>query len=256
MILLGSGNMGTNLAHAYHKAGVRIDGIYSYTLAHAEVLAAQVGVEQVTADLAEVNAWLRRLPNTTVLYCVKDSVLPDVLARIVAPDALHLHTAGSMGVEVFGADKPHAGVLYPFQTLSKDRILPFDNLPVFVEAAQEADLPAIRALAERISGKVYPADSDTRRRLHVAGVFANNFTNCMYAIAGEVLQPTGLPEDVLLSLIDETAAKVHSIPPREAQTGPAKRYDENVMQAHLALLDDPDVQEIYRAVSKNIHVHA
>ena len=256
MIILGSGNMGTNLAHAFHKAGVRIDGIYSYTLVHAEALAAQVGVEQVTSDLADVNAWLRRLPDATVLYCVKDSVLQDVLARIDAPEALHLHMAGSMGVEVFGADKPHAGVLYPFQTLSKDRILPFDNLPVFIEAVREADLPTIRELAERISHKVYQADSATRERLHVAGVFANNFSNCMYAIAGEILRPTGLPEDVLLSLIDETAAKVHTIPPREAQTGPAKRYDENVMQSHLALLDDPNVREIYQAVSINIHAHA
>ena len=183
--------------------------------------------------------------------------MQDVLAQIDAPEALHLHTAGSMGIEVFAnQNKPHAGVLYPFQTLSKDRVLDFAELPIFVETVNDEDMPDVRQLAEQISGKVYFADSQTRRRLHVAGVFANNFTNCMYAIASEVLQPTGLPEDVLLSLIDETAAKVHTMSARQAQTGPAKRFDEEVMAAHLALLIDSNEQEIYRAVSKNIHEHA
>lgn len=258
MILLGSGNMATNLAHAFRKAGMRPDAIYSHTPEHARELAEQVGVECFTDSLVEINALLREnTANQVVLYCLKDSVLPDVLDAIDAPEALHLHTAGSMGVEVFeGKNKPHAGVLYPFQTLSKQRVLDFLELPIFIEAVCPEDLPKIESLAKQISRKVYPADSETRRRLHVAGVFANNFTNCMYAIAAEVLRPTGLPEDVLLSLIDETAAKVHVMPARQAQTGPAKRFDENVMNSHLELLDDPQLQEIYRLLSKNIHEHA
>ena len=257
MIILGSGNMATNLAHAFRKAGVRLDCIYSHTLEHAGRLAEKVGVECFTDSLSEVNRVLKQGPeNQVILYCLKDSVLPEVLRQIDAPKALHLHTAGSMGIEVFaGTNKPHVGVLYPFQTLSKDRVLDFAELPIFVEAVNADDLPAIQTLAEQISHKVYPANSEIRRRLHVAGVFANNFTNCMYAIASEVLGPTGLPEDVLLSLIDETAAKVHTMPARQAQTGPAKRYDENVMNKHLELLEDPQLQEIYRLISKNIHEH-
>ena len=258
MILLGSGNMATNLAHAFRKAGVPVDCIYSHTLEHAKTLAEKVGVECFTDSLEEVNRVLKQdAGNQVVLYCLKDSVLPEVLKQIDAPEALHLHTAGSMGIEVFaGTNKPHAGVLYPFQTLSKDRVLDFEELPIFVEAANKEDLPAIEALAGQISNKVYHSNPDALRRLHVAGVFANNFANCMYAIASEVLKPTGLPEDVLLSLIDETAAKVHTMPARQAQTGPAKRYDENVMNKHLELLDDPQLQEIYRLLSKNIHEHA
>ena len=257
MIILGSGNMATNLAHAFRKAGVRIDCIYSHRLEHAGELAKKVGVELYTDSLAVVQSLFEKhTPNQMVLYCLKDSVLREVLEQIDAPEALHLHTAGSMGVEVFeDTGKPHSGVLYPFQTLSKDRVLDFAEISVFVEAADVEDLPRIKQLAAQISRKVYEADSNTRRRLHVAGVFANNFTNCMYAIAAEVLEPTGLPEDVLLSLIDETAAKVHTIPAREAQTGPAKRYDENVMASHLQLLDSENEREIYRLVSKNIHEH-
>ena len=256
MIILGAGNMATNLAHAFHKSGVEIRCIYSHTLAHAEQLAEQVGVEFFTDSLVEINALLQNYPEETVLYCLKDSVLHDVLLQLNAPKALHLHTAGSLGLEVFAdTNKPHAGVFYPFQTVSKDRVLDFSNLPIFIEATGADDLTTIHALAKRISTKVYPVDSETCKRLHLAGVFANNFANCMYAIAAEVLAPTGLPEDVLLSLIDETVAKVHTMPARQAQTGPAKRYDQNVMNAHLAMLNDPNVQEIYRAVSANIHAH-
>lgn len=257
MILLGAGNMATNLAHAFLKAGVRIDGVYSHTLTHAKVLALQVGVELFTDNLNDVNTWLHARPNETVIYCLKDSVLREVLMQIDAPQALHLHTAGSMGLEVFeGTNKPHAGVLYPFQSVTKEHILSFRDVPVFVEAKSSEDLIRTKELAEKLSSRVYEINSETRRRLHVAGVFANNFTNCMYAIAAEILRPTGLPEDVLLPLIDETAARVHQMPARQAQTGPAKRFDENVMSANLDMLEDRDLQEIYRLVSLNIHRHS
>lgn len=256
MILLGAGNMATNLAHAFRKAGASVRLLYSHTYEHAEHFAKQVGVEHYTDSLADVNACLRENPDETVLYCLKDSVLRDVLMQIDAPEALHLHTAGSLGLSVFeGTNKPHAGVFYPFQTMSKDRVLDFGDIPVFIESVEAEDAERVRGLAQMISANVYPADSQTRRRLHLAGVFANNFANCMYAIAGEVLQGTGLPADVLLPLIDETAEKVHSLSPRDAQTGPAKRYDENVMQAHLDMLGDENLQAIYRAVSANIHAH-
>jgi len=251
LVFLGAGNMATNLASAFHAKGIGITCIYSRTEASAKALADRVGASYTTT--------LNEVPQDAdvYFYALKDSVLRDVLMQIKAPAALHLHTAGSMGIEVFeGTGKPRCGVLYPFQTLSKDRILDFSSLPLFVETLQEEDFSVVEQLARTISSEVYPADSEVRRRLHLAGVFANNFANCMYAIGGEILAETGLPEHVLLSLIDETAAKVHSIPARQAQTGPAKRYDENVMQKHLELLPTEDLKEIYRLISKNIHEHS
>ena len=116
MILVGSGNMATNLAYAFRKAGVRIDCVYSHQLHHAEELALKVGVAHYTDDLQNVNDVLKQdSSNQVVIYCLKDSVLPEVLSCIDAPDAIHLHTAGSMGITVFaGKNKPHCGVLYPF----------------------------------------------------------------------------------------------------------------------------------------------
>lgn len=250
MIILGSGNMATNLAMAFHKSGVAIRCVYSPTPEHARTLADMVGCDWVTD--------LHHLPQDDIyIYAVRDAILHDLLSQVDAPDAIHLHTAGSMGLTVFeGTNKPHAGVFYPFQSVSKDRVLDFRSIPVFVETAEAADMPRVKALAAQISEQVYEADSAMRCKLHLAGVFANNFTNCMYAIGEQLLAETGLPRDVLLSLIDETAAKVHQLPARQAQTGPAMRYDENVMARHLSMLPSENLKQIYQLISQNIHDNA
>lgn len=251
VIFIGAGNLATNLAHAMHEAGVPVLQVYSRTAESAKRLASLIGAPWTTS-LSEV-----RRDAQVYIYALKDSVLRDVVEQIDAPTALHLHTAGSMAMDVFDRQtKPHAGVLYPFQSFSKQRLVDFRTLPIFLEARQEADYELINCLAAQISTEVYRADSHTRKRLHLAGVFANNFTNCMYRIGGEILAETGIPEKVLLNLIDETAAKVHTVSPRDAQTGPSKRWDENVMADHLSLLPDAQLQEIYRLISANIHAHA
>lgn len=243
--------MATNLANAFLRKGVSIACIYSKTEASASRLGEQVGAAWTT-DLKAVAR-----DADVYIYAVKDAFLREVLMEIDAPQALHLHTAGSVGVEVFeGTNKPHSGVLYPFQTLSKNRILDFAHIPILVEASKAENTERIRQIASIISEEVYDADSECRRKLHLAGVFANNFTNCMYAIGGELLRETGLPEKVLLSLIDETAAKVHEVSPKEAQTGPAVRGDQAVMKAHMDLLPDDNLKEIYRLISENIHRRA
>lgn len=247
MTFIGAGNMATNLAMAFYKKGVAIRCVYSHTLANAQVLADMVGCACAVNDLA-------RVPQDDVyIYAVKDAFLKEVLTQIDAPEALHLHTAGSVGIDAFDhATKPHSGVLYPFQTLSKSRVLDFSIQPIFIETTLADDLSRVKDLAGIISSEVYEANSDTRTRLHLAGVFANNFTNCMYAIAGELLKETGLPEKVLLSLQDETAAKVHEVSPRDAQTGPAVRGDRNVMQRHIDALPTDELKELYRLISMNI----
>ena len=113
------------------------------------------------------------------------------------------------------------------------------------------DLSALEIKRKFVFPHIKNAKHD-RERLHVAGVFANNFTNHMYAIAADILRDTHIPFQVLLPLIDQTAEKVHHLPPREAQTGPAKRKDEQVMRHHLSLLKTEEQQQLYRLVSKMI----
>jgi predicted short-subunit dehydrogenase-like oxidoreductase (DUF2520 family) len=111
----------------------------------------------------------------------------------------------------------------------------------------------LEKLAETLSSHIYQLDSEGRKQLHLAAVFACNFVNHCYALSAEVLEAKGLPFSVMLPLVDETARKVHELAPRNAQTGPAVRGDQNVMQMQAAMLaGQPDVQHIYEVLSNDI----
>lgn len=234
--IIGQGNVGTNLQAAFRRKGIEADLISSRTL------------EGLREDA------------NVYIYTVRDSALAEVVARVRTDKrAIHVHTSGTMPMEVFGADKPHCGILYPFQTFSKTRILEdFSQVPVFIQSAQIDDVAAIYSLALMITSRVYEVKQEEREKLHVCGVLVNNFPNALYAMAADLLQGTSIPFKVLLPLIDETASKVHTLSPAEAQTGPARRGDEAVMRKHMSLLPAEDA-EIYRLISdrimKNRNIH-
>ena len=229
IIIIGLGNVATNLHHAFTKRGVA-----------CQMVSSRQGLDQ----LPQANVYI---------YAVKDEALAAVVAQVKGKEkAMHLHTSGSMPISVFGADKPHAGIFYPFQTFSKARVIEdFSMVPVFFEARGIDDISAVYSLALSITSHVYETTQHDRERLHVAGVYACNFTNLMYTMASELLHNTHIPFSALLPLIDETAAKIHALSPREAQTGPARRGDENVMTHHLDLLDE-EKRQLYRLLSDAI----
>lgn len=229
IIIIGQGNVATNLHHAFIKKGV-----------FCQMVSSREGLD----NLPQANVYI---------YAVKDEALAAVVAQVKGKEkAMHLHTSGSMPISVFGADKPHAGIFYPFQTFSKARVIEdFSTVPVFFEARGIDDISAVYSLALSITSHVYETTQHDRERLHVAGVYACNFTNLMYTMASELLHNTHIPFSALLPLIDETAAKIHALSPREAQTGPARRGDENVMAHHLDLLDE-DKRQLYRLLSDAI----
>ena len=169
-------------------------------------------------------------------------------------EALMVHTAGSIPMNVWEGHVWHYGVFYPMQTFSKQREVDFKEIPFFIEASSTEDAAFLKAIASTLSNRVYDADSEQRKSLHLAAVFTCNFTNHMYALAAELLKKYNLPFDVMLPLIDETARKVHELEPKAAQTGPAIRYDENVIGNHLRMLaDDPGMQQLYELLSRSIH---
>ena len=229
IVIIGKGNVATNLDYAFRKKGVA-----------CQMVSSREGLDQLPAA-------------NVYIYSVKDEALAEVVAQVQGKEkSLHLHTSGTMPITVFGADKPHAGIFYPFQTFSKARLIEdFSTVPVFFEARGIDDISAVYSLALTITSHVYEASQQDRERLHVAGVFTNNFTNLMYTMAAELLKSTHIPFSALLPLIDETAAKIHSMAPRDAQTGPARRSDENVMSHHMQLLNE-EQREIYRLLSEAI----
>lgn len=228
IIIIGQGNVACNLLAAFQRNKIS-----------AEMVSSVTGLDTIPQN-ADV-----------YIYAVRDNALAEVIEKVHTPQrALHIHTSGTIPISVFGEDKPHCGILYPFQTLSKTRILEdFTTVPVFIEARGIDDISALYTLALTITPHIYEASQADREKLHIAGVFANNFSNLMYYIAKDIISDTHIPFSALLPLIDETAAKVHTLPPQDAQTGPAKRNDQNVMAHHLSLLQKPEYREAYKLLS-------
>lgn len=249
VVIIGSGNVATHLSLALASLeGIEICQVYSPTEAHAEILAERLNCDFVT-DPTQI-----RRDADVYLFALKDQALETVIRAVPANNGLWLHTSGSMPMQVFAGYTERYGVLYPLQTFSKSREISFRGIPLFIECHREEDKNCLEELARRLSGKVCELSSEKRRSLHLAAVFACNFTNHIYALAEEILAKEGLSRDYLFPLIDETAAKVHELPAQEAQTGPAIRYDENIINKHLGMLaDDPDVQTLYRLLSQSIH---
>lgn len=224
--MIGRGRLAANLLPALEKAGHEVVSINSRTL---EELPQEADVFVVS---------------------VKDAALQEVIAQATKgrEQQLFVHTAGSMPISVFEGYTSRYGVWYPMQTFSKERRVDFAEIPVFIEG----EAPQIRQLAESVSKRVYELSTADRKYLHLAAVFACNFTNHCYALAAGILEQHGLPFDVMLPLIDETARKVHVMHPQEAQTGPAVRYDKNVIGMQASMLEG-NMRKLYEQLSVSIH---
>jgi len=249
-VLIGAGNLATNLAQALLKAGHDVVQVYSRTERSASQLAAIAGASPVT-DITDIT-------NKADVYIisVKDSVIANLVPTLCKgrENGVFLHTAGSIPINIFEGMASHYGVLYPMQTFSKARKVDFNDIPCFVEANDGHALTVINGLATSLSHRVRPLSSEQRRFLHLAAVFACNFANHCYAAAAEILKKINIPFDVMLPLIDETARKVHKLNPIDAQTGPAVRYDRNIISKQAEMLkDNPLLRQIYESMSISIN---
>lgn len=250
IVFIGAGNLATRLSLEMQRVGFTIAQIYSRTQANARSLGERIGcrwtdrIEAVTED-ADV-----------YIFSVKDAVLPDLISKMKANNGVWIHTAGSMPLDVFEGKTSRYGVMYPLQTFSKSRSVTFSVIPFFLEANTAEVGSFLQNIASALSEQIRFLSSDKRKKLHLAAVFACNFTNHIYAISAKLLEEEGIDPKVLLPLIDETASKIHTLPPAQAQTGPAVRYDENVIRKHLTMLEDPDLKAIYQLLSKSIHKEA
>ncbi len=161
--------------------------------------------------------------------------------------------SGAVSMDQLAKDFNHYGVLYPLQTLSSERELSLADTPFLVEGSSEAVKQKIRILAASISKRVVDMDSQGRLEMHMAAVFANNFTNHMIAIAKKIVEEKGDDFSLLGPLIRETFVKIAESGPDRAQTGPAVRGDEETMKKHLLLLKEhPEWEKMYTFVSRDI----
>jgi predicted short-subunit dehydrogenase-like oxidoreductase (DUF2520 family) len=249
VVLIGSGNV----AEAYARllptvAGVELVQIYARNESRGRALAALAGVPWCGAcgELMDADLYI---------IAVSDRAIGDVCAELPFPaEALVVHTAGSVALDAIVGRGGRRGVLYAFQTFTAGRDICFAEIPIFVEADNEAVEQRLREFAARLSSKVYVANLEQRRMVHLAGVIVNNFTNHLYTLGGELLRSEGCDFSLLAPLIAETASKaIASGNPHSMQTGPAVRGDRAVCDKHLEMLAEyPEIQRIYNVITDSI----
>jgi predicted short-subunit dehydrogenase-like oxidoreductase (DUF2520 family) len=248
IVCLGSGNVATHLANAFIASGADLVQVWSKTLANAQALANVLNCQAIT--------YLSEVDSNADLYliCVKDDAIAAVAAQLKGVKGLVVHTSGATALTVFEPiGIKQYGVLYPLQTFSKSRDMDFSKIPLCLEGNSPETTIALLTIAAKLSPLIYKVSSEDRKLLHLAAVFACNFTNHLYQLSAEILQQKGLDFDMLKPLILETAEKVQTALPKEVQTGPAVRHDELTMQKHLQLLKGtPELAEIYETLSKSI----
>lgn len=247
LVMIGAGNVASSLAPAIHQAdAAEVVQVYSRHLANARTIADAIPGAEATADLADI------IPDADVyLLSVSDDALNDTVSALKPNNALWLHTSGSTGMEILSRLSDNYGVFYPLQTFSKSRHVNLDSVSLFTEGSNPEVEDRIKEMAEKVFKNVYHADSQTRRRMHVAAVFACNFSNYMWMIAHDLLEKHDIPFDVLAPLLRETLDKALLMNPRDGQTGPARRGDTALIQTHAAMLPD-NLREIYTLLSDSI----
>lgn len=246
--ILGSGNVATHLSKALIKAGHPVMQVWSRNHNNAIDLALEIGANSIP-EIKDIKAYI-----DVVFIAVSDDAIENVASQIPEKEnRLILHTSGSTSLEVLSSRFQNAGVLYPIQTFSKNSDLDFSSIPLCIEANHQTALAQIEKLAQQLSNNVQQVDSHARALLHVAAVFACNFTNFFYSVAHQITESVQLDFSLLRPLIQETADKAMLNNPEDVQTGPAKRDDQQTMQRHLDLLkNQPQLQELYKSISQYI----
>lgn len=247
VVMIGAGNLATQLSIALHEKGIEILQVYSRSTESAKTLADKVN-STPTNSITNIKA------NADLyIFALSDKALQSVLDQMPLPIGNAVHTAGSIPMDVFENYTEHFGVFYPLQTFSKQRKVDFSDIPICIEANNIGLEQELFQLGEKISKKLNLISSEQRKQLHLAAVFTCNFANHMYSIGQKLVTEKDVDFDLLKPLIKETAEKVQELDPMLAQTGPAIRFDKEIMTKHENELKDlPDFQKLYSFVSESI----
>lgn len=247
--IAGSGNVATHLAMAFFDAGVHIEQIFSRNLSHATSLAQRVGARAVNRPELISNdsgVLILALPDEAIEPFAKEVNSAGHFAGIVA------HTSGTQPLSALRMFE-NSGVFYPLQSFSRFSNPVMKEVPFCLEAVNSDTIQHLTSLASLISSDVREVDSAQRAVLHLAAVFACNFSNHMYAISADLLNDAGIDGSILKPLIRETANRLTDVHPALLQTGPAVRGDRSTMEKHLQLLENfPGYGEIYKMLSNSI----
>ena len=242
VVLLGAGNVAFYLANVLTMSK-KIDFVqrYSRNNKNDKYFDEKINKTSNINNLAKADVYI---------IAINDDAIASFSKQLTFTNGLVVHTSGSMPMNALKC-KANKGILYPLQTFSINHKVDYNQIPICIEAENKKDKELLNSLAKCLSKNVFEINSSQREKLHIAAVFANNFSNYMFKLANDICVENNISFDILKPLIKETANKVQKTSPIEVQTGPAKRNDSKVIEKHLSQLSE-NQKEIYTLVSKSI----
>lgn len=241
--LIGSGNVAQHLIKAFAKSErIEIGQVFSRK---KESLMHLIGSDKIVTDFSDLKE------ADLYVIAITDDAISKVSEQLPFQNRLVVHTSGTSSIDILNP-KNRRGVFYPLQTFSKNKAIDFSIVPICLEAESKSDYAILETVARSISKAVFQISSEQRKALHVSAVFVNNFTNYLYQIGQEICEEHQVPFEILKPLIQETAEKINTLNPTDAQTGPAKRNDSNTIAAHLAYLTNENQKNIYKILTQSI----
>ena len=248
--IIGTGNVAWHLSSALENAGHEILEVYGRDIEKAQQLSSRLYTTEAQdhLDFTESKANL-------FIIAVSDQAIAPIAEAILLPEqSILVHTSGTMTLDVLSySSADYTGILYPLQGFTKSRDLSFEEVPFLLEAEDKGTLKTLKKLCKSLKSPSYEIKSRDRRSIHVAAVFAANFTNHMVYLAESIMHRQGLDFNILKPLIIEQMNKTLQLGPSEAQTGPAIREDINTLENHHDYLSyNEQLAEIYRNISQDI----
>ena len=247
IVMIGSGNVATQLGLAFTNAGHHVIQVFSRNELSAGMLSKKLSCS-FTTNISDISA-----SADVYVIALTDEAIKPFLKKFRIHDKVVIHTSGSVSLSVFGRGYKNYGVLYPVQTFSMKRKVDVSKIPFCIESNNLSSGRKITSLAKTLSSRIHFLNSSERKVIHLAAVFSNNFSNHLFAIAEKMLKQKNVSFDILRPLILETAIKVQHDSPFVMQTGPAKRGDQLVLDAHLKILKQHKrFRQIYKLMSESI----
>lgn len=245
--VIGSGNIATFFSRKLNATGFKIVQVMSKNIENAKALAAEFHCE-ATDQLSALDKTA-----DIFLFAVKDDILLEMVKKISLPGKLVIHTAGSVGLVELSTISEQVACIWPVYSVQKDKIPARENIPLVINAANEEALQKVIPVAAAISDLHYFLSDDQKKQLHLAAVFANNFTNHLYTLSKRILEEKNIPFDILHPMIQATAEKLLQNDPEQNQTGPAIRHDEKTIEKHLEMLGhDEHLLHLYLELTRSI----
>jgi predicted short-subunit dehydrogenase-like oxidoreductase (DUF2520 family) len=244
--IVGRGNVAYHLYHAAKNQNVEIEAL----ITRDEKPISWATNDQITSKN------LQNLDSELIFLAISDDAIEEVFLTYKFPsETTIVHCSGTLSLEAISNLHSNTGVIYPFQTFSFDKTIDLKTVQTFTEYSN----PKAKTTIDRFCSLIFPKnrflDSVHRLKLHLAAVFANNFTNHMLTIAENILEESNLPANVIYDLVDETIAKYKTNGAAKSQTGPASRGDQKTINAHLEKLKTEELREIYKSISSHIKNH-